>query len=753
MATTGARRIAAGLVFFTIVALFATAAVPFASIAPVAAAGRTLYVSTTGSDTTGDGSSTKPWRTIGKSVSQVAAGDTVRIAAGVYAETITIEEKHGTAADPITFLAVGTVVIDGTASTRDAVFVTYSSYVVLDGWTVRQAPRAGLRIDASHHVTVRNGTFANNGRWGIFTDFSDDLLIENNEAYGSVAEHGIYHSNSGDRPTIRGNRIHDNYAAGLHMNADASMGGDGVISGALVENNVIWNNGSGGGAAINMDGITDSDIRNNVLYNNLASGIAMYQIDGAVCSQGNDIFNNTIVMADGGRWAIQISSSDCVNNRIFNNILTRPGTRRGAIGLDEHPISGLESDYNVVVNRMTINGGDSILTLAQWQALGHDAHSVTGTPDQLFVDPANGDFRLKTGSPAIDAGRTISSVTRDIAGNSRPAGNAYDAGAYESGTSAATATPTRTPTATSTATTPPTVAPSNTPTKTATATATTVPTNTATAVPPTATPTQTATTVPPATATQTQTAIPPTATPTKTATAVPPTATATKTATSVPPTATPTKTATSVPPTVTPTKTATPKPSPTQEPTATATPAPVVSPDCSANVRRTTVGGEVVVTCDGFLPGETVGLHLDTVRAAALASGTAGPNGEVTFSISMPETSGGRHALIAFGQTSRKRDTVRLTVDESLALSPKRGVTGTQVTVTLRGFEAGETVSIRWYETSSRSRTVVRGIVADGTGNATATFTVSDDATSGSHKVEARGSGGSRASGTFAARK
>ena len=76
---------------------------------------------------------------------------------------------------------------------------------------------------------------------------------------------------SGDNPIIRGN-IHDNHACGLHMNGDASMGGDGVISNALVENNVIYNNGVGGGSGINCDGVTDSIIRNNLLYNNHANG-------------------------------------------------------------------------------------------------------------------------------------------------------------------------------------------------------------------------------------------------------------------------------------------------------------------------------------------------------------------------------------------------------------------------------------------------------------------------------------------------
>jgi parallel beta-helix repeat protein len=84
------------------------------------------------------------------------------------------------------------------------------------------------------------------------------LLLENNECFGSVAEHGIYVSNSGDRPVLRRNRVHDNNASGIQLNADLSAGGDGIITGALIEANVIYNNGTGGGAAINLDGVQNS---------------------------------------------------------------------------------------------------------------------------------------------------------------------------------------------------------------------------------------------------------------------------------------------------------------------------------------------------------------------------------------------------------------------------------------------------------------------------------------------------------------
>ena len=56
---------------------------------------------------------------------------------------------------------------------------------------------------------MRNCTLADNGTWGLVTDFSDYTTVENCEIYhGAVDEHGIYISNSSDYPTIRRNRLH-----------------------------------------------------------------------------------------------------------------------------------------------------------------------------------------------------------------------------------------------------------------------------------------------------------------------------------------------------------------------------------------------------------------------------------------------------------------------------------------------------------------------------------------------------------------
>src|SRR5262249_5336155 len=49
----------------------------------------------------------------------------------------------------------------------------------------------------------------------------------------------------------------------------------------------------------------------------------------------------------------------------------------------------------------------------------------------LFVNTATFDYHLQTGSPAIDAGLTLTMVSNDFEGHSRPQGPAFDIGAYE----------------------------------------------------------------------------------------------------------------------------------------------------------------------------------------------------------------------------------------------------------------------------------------------------------------------------------
>lgn len=404
------------------------------SIATAAA----YFVATNGSNAN-PGTATAPWRTLQFAADRVGPGDHVTVRTGNYPGFHL--ETSGTAAAPIEFLAEPNVLINqpNPVRTQHGINLENASHVIVDGFSVTGMARAGVRsvgVDGDEfasHVTIRNVHAYNNGYWGILTGFVNDLVIENNETSGSIVEHGIYVSNSGDRPIIRNNRSWGNNRNGIHVNGDADVGGDGIISNAHIYGNVIYGNGAEGGSGINMDGVQDSRIENNLLYDNHASGISLYRINGGGGSTGNVVVNNTIHVASDGRWALNIKDGS-TGNIAFNNILVTERASYGSIDLSADSLPGFASDYNIVKDRFSNN--DTFFTLAQWRSqTGQDAHSLVAPPSALFKNWTAGDYELLTSAVARDFGVAASggfnAPLTDLYGDPRPFGAAIDAGAIE----------------------------------------------------------------------------------------------------------------------------------------------------------------------------------------------------------------------------------------------------------------------------------------------------------------------------------
>ena len=404
---------------------------------------------------------TDAWKTLQHAADQVTAGDTVWTLPGTYAGFNLF--TSGAAGSPITFRAIDSddgpnpqVVIDQNNgfTHQDLINLEGASYVRVEGFTLvgtghPATNRACIRVVGSasapaRYVEVRRNACDRGGRWGIFTGFAEDFTAEDNVTSNSADEHGIYVSNSGDRPVIRGNLIFGNHSNGIHMNGDASLGGDGVISGALVERNVLLDNGDGdptfgppGGSGINADGVVDSVFRNNLLYDNHKSGISLYRIDGGAPSTGNLVVNNTVWMASDARWALNIQDGS-TGNEVRNNVLLNDHPFRGAIDISSSSLPIL-SDHNVVKDRFSIDG--NFIDLAAWQAqTGQDAASAISTPGATFADAAGFDLDLHPGSPALDAGTSTPAPADDLRGKPRPFGDGFDVGAYELGSCLGSAT-------------------------------------------------------------------------------------------------------------------------------------------------------------------------------------------------------------------------------------------------------------------------------------------------------------------------
>ncbi len=375
--------------------------------------------------------------TIQEAADVVAPGEVVLVFDGSYAGFDL--STSGTAADRIWVRALGTgAVIDTDGPSGHGVWLRDVSYVTIEGLRIvgvsgrGVAHREASPTDPSVGLIIRGNTVQDAEGGGMYLSEVADSLIEGNSISNcgfssSDLTHGIYLANAGSDGTIlRGNHIWGSGTAGIHFNGDLSIGGDGIISGLVVEENVIHDNGQNG---LNMDGVQDSLIQNNLIYGNVSNGLRAYAIDGAEGPQGLVIVNNTFHVPAGAGWCVRITE-DLGGSVVFNNILMNDGNN-GSIALDN--TAGFASANNAVVDTFTPDRDDSYLSLSEWQGLGYDAGSFLTTPSALFVDAAAGDYTLLGGGPAVDAGITTfssqSAPTTDLTG--APRDISPDVGAYE----------------------------------------------------------------------------------------------------------------------------------------------------------------------------------------------------------------------------------------------------------------------------------------------------------------------------------
>jgi len=153
-------------------------------------------------------------------------------------------------------------------------------------------------------------------------------------------------------------------------------------------------------------------VTNSLITNNMASGDS----DVGRAGSGGGIYNG----------------HDYGHLFVVNSTIT--GNTGGGIYLSSGKVTLTNS---IIVNNgaadiigSTINGYNNLTAFTEWRK---SSGNVLYDPDKpLFVDAANGDYRLAPGSQAIDTGNNSRAAkSLDSAGNSRIVGKAIDIGAYE----------------------------------------------------------------------------------------------------------------------------------------------------------------------------------------------------------------------------------------------------------------------------------------------------------------------------------
>lgn len=344
-----------------------------------------------------------PGASLTDAAGRLKAGDVLTLAPGEYRQSMVLGGVRGTAGAPVTIRGKGALIVP---RERDGILVTEkSAHLVIVGLRIEGAARGGIVIGDSSHIVVRECSIGGSGLWGIQTCLSEDVVVEDCELRGSLKQHGIYFSTT-DRPAVRRCRIHGNAACGIHLNGDRSEGGDGVISGGVIEDNLIWENGRSGGAAINMDGVEGTAIRSNLIALNHAGGIASFHIDGEAGRGSNTIENNTVYFLPGeGRYAVQLLDVRGPTLLRRNILVSGKGP---VLEVDPESLRGLRSDANVSFSssgQASYKVGDESLDFAGWQTRAGDRASLQEDP--RLVNPAAGDLRLSADSPAKRLGAGV----------------------------------------------------------------------------------------------------------------------------------------------------------------------------------------------------------------------------------------------------------------------------------------------------------------------------------------------------------
>ena len=101
------------------------------------------------------------------------------------------------------------------------------------------------------------------------------------------------------------------------------------------------------------------------------------------------------------------------NNKIYNNTVYGVPNCIGTLNTEFFSITNSEAKNNILFNCTSnaIRDPDNVITT-----------SNNLTTDPLFVDLANDDYHVQTGSPAIDAGIILADVIEDYEGVMRPQG-------------------------------------------------------------------------------------------------------------------------------------------------------------------------------------------------------------------------------------------------------------------------------------------------------------------------------------------
>ncbi|MBN3926665.1 choice-of-anchor D domain-containing protein [Nostoc sp. NMS4] len=412
-------------------------------------AGKTYYVSGTGSDRNNGLSEGSAFLNLGRAVYEMKAGDTLYIMNGNYqTKGITLFNLNGspdnwttikaypgstptitTTGGGINIFSSSYVRIEGLdiEGNRENVTLEYalqekdnlnnpltnSNGIAINAWTNNE----GVGGTNPHHIVITGNKIRNFPGGGIAFSNSDYITVEKNIVSGNAwySPHGNqgitslrsfnFDNNTTDyRMIFRDNIVYDNQSLVPWKEAGKITEGHGIM---LDTTNLTRDNVPYTGKAL---------IANNITYNNGAGGIEVFKAANV------DVINNTAyqngrVLTGAGEIGILYSD----NVRAYNNILYASDNQNAN---SVRYSTNVTFDRNLVYNSNLFQASDNLNATGLQNILGQDPQ---------FVDADNRNFALKPGSVAIDGGsNAFNSATKRTPQDGDGNGSiVVDIGAYE----------------------------------------------------------------------------------------------------------------------------------------------------------------------------------------------------------------------------------------------------------------------------------------------------------------------------------
>ena len=404
------------------------------------------FVSTSGSDQN-PGTIEQPWKTIQKAANSLVGGETLYIRGGTYNEQVNLAYRDNSSGSYSTFINFP------------------GESVILDGTGIDIQHGEGLfSIKASDYIRVTGLRVQHSNGAGIYVLNSNNIRIDHNSTYDTVKSGiGIWR---GANVVVDGNDIalacnaHPNYYASEENISIAASSSNVEVKNNYVHQAANINTGYAGGEGINVkDGSHDIQVHHNIVrlderadekdstrlafgldawqsetynvrfYNNIAYNNAVgFVVESEAGATARDIYVYNNIAYNNGigfyipNWAQNETSLKkniyFVNNTAYNN-------GRGFY------INSVKIDNVVIHNNLLWQNGTAVVIEAGVPVTEISQQYNLSNQDPLFVNASAGDFHLKSGSPAIDAGYHQYAPTTDMDGNLRPQDNGYDIGADE----------------------------------------------------------------------------------------------------------------------------------------------------------------------------------------------------------------------------------------------------------------------------------------------------------------------------------